>query len=181
MTIIPGSTPVPDVVNSLWSREVPSSIPWLPNSFASTVWPSANRALALTFRASSEFVVRGLWLYNGATLGNNFDIGLLNESGSTVLLSTGSTAQSGGTINTPRIVSTTATLFGPGTYQLALAFNGTTGTVFRAAAGGAGRAKSWRWLQAATAFPLSNGLTWTAVASDYHPMFGLTQRTDLPI
>ena len=146
--------------------------PGLLTTFASGVWPAANRALYVPFRVPRALAIANAWILNGATNGNNFDIGIYTMGG-VKLGSTGSTAQ--GTINTVQTTALAVTL-GPGTYYMALAFNGTTSTVFRATPV-ARILAALGVLQQATAFALPATSTPVSPTSAYLPLFGVSGRS----
>lgn len=134
----------------------------------SAVWTAANRAIFVPFRLTRAKPVTKLFAHNGATASGNLDIGIYTIDG-TRIVSTGSVAQSG--TNVCQVIDITDTLLGDGDYYLALAMDGTTGTVFRAAPQ-ATRLRTAGVLQQASAFPLPATATFAAVASAFLPFFG---------
>jgi len=94
----------------------------------SGAWPTQYLALYVPMRIGSQRIVRKLGISNGATASGNLDLGLYDAKG-TLLVSTGSTAQSGEAIE--QIIDVTDTLISPGIYYIAAAMDGTTGTFMR--------------------------------------------------
>jgi hypothetical protein len=141
-------------------------------SGASGAWPAASRALAFPVVVATDFVVTHFWTYNGGTASGNRDVGLYDEYG-TLLLSTGSVAQSG--TSTIQVHDVTDTAFPAGRYLLALAHNDATGTYFRLTTSTLGiYATGVR--QMASAFPLPSTFSPAAggVSSAYWPIFGIS-------
>jgi len=95
---------------------------------ASGTWPAANRAIFIPFRLTQTVTVTLMWVFNGATVNGNFDIGIYDKDG-TRLVSNGVTAQVG--VNQIQTVDITDTVIGPGLFYMALAFDNTVATVFR--------------------------------------------------
>ena len=141
-----------------------------PGSFA---WPTANRAFFFPFSLARPMLCAQLFNYNGGTASGNLDIGIYAEDG-TRLHSTGSTAQSG--TNALQVINPTDKIIPAGQLFLALAMDGTTGTV-------AGTNPSLHTLRQAgalimdTAFPLPAVATFAAWANAIFPIFGFTSKT----
>lgn len=94
---------------------------------ASTVWPTAAKAIYVPCEIGEPTtVVKGFWL-NGATAAGNIDIGIYREDG-TKVVTMGNTAQ--GTINIPQEVDIADTILMPGRYFLALSCSLGTATLF---------------------------------------------------
>jgi hypothetical protein len=106
--------------------------------------------------------------------GNNFDIGVYTEQG-TKIASTTSTAQSGTSV----IQATNVTDFvlAPGTYYLAMAMNGTTGTVLQSSGIVAEQLRAVGFASQNAAFALPATFTLVSPpASAIIPMFGYSER-----
>lgn len=138
----------------------------------SATWPAANRALFYPFTLSEPVIAVKLFVLNGATASGNIDAGIYDRTGNRIV-STGSTAQSGTSVI--QEFDITDTLFGPGTFYLALVMNNTTGTTFRQTTS-SGSFASTGACQMASAFPLPATATF---ANTWHapPVFGLTTRS----
>ena len=128
----------------------------------SRAWITANAAVFIPFRISSPIVLAQLFIYNGATLSGNFDVGIYDAAG-TKIVSTGSTDQTTGTINLLRVVDITDTLIGPGVFYLAAAMDNITGTMMGILGGGL-NSRSMGCVQTATAFPLPATVTFATNA-----------------
>lgn len=140
---------------------------------ASAAWPSANRAIFIPFWTRQSIVVTKLFTVNGATAGNNLDIGIYDYTG-TLIVSSGSTAQSG--TSTLQVFDITDTPIGPGKFYLALAQNGNTGRHFRWNASIMDAQHCGIYTQE-SAFALPATATFATPASGYIPAFGLATAT----
>lgn len=80
------------------------------------------------FRIATPFPVTRFWWVNGGTVNGNVDMGIYTEDGQTLLVSTGSTAQSG--TNVIQTVTVSYTL-PPGRYYMAFATSSATATFAR--------------------------------------------------
>jgi hypothetical protein len=94
-----------------------------PTAPTSGVMQSVNGQTCLIgFTLPGPYTIRAFWVYNGATVSGNIDLGIyVTNPGQTTLsriLSTGATAQSGG--STVQTVTCTATRLDRGTYYMAL-------------------------------------------------------------
>jgi hypothetical protein len=146
-------------------------------NIASATWPAANDALFWPFLISVPTIVRKLWVYNGATVSGNFDIGIYTEDGKQVIAQ-GSVAQAGASVL--QVFDPTDFLLQPAQYYMALAFNNTTATVFQT--GTLTNASVCRMLGAtkqATAFPLPTTATFAAYTASRIPICGLSTRAVL--
>lgn len=141
---------------------------------ASAAWQTANAALYVPFFLEEPIVIVQMFTYNGATAADNIDVGLYTEGG-TRIISAGSTAQSG--TGTLQVFNTTDVTLVSGRYYMAVALDGTTGTLFQATASvpllrvlGVARETS--------AFALPATATMAAVATaTLVPVFGFTARS----
>ena len=140
----------------------------------STTWPTANKAFFLAWELLAPYTVRRLWVYNGAAVSGNLDVGLYSHDG-TRLVSSGSTAQAG--TNTLQLMDVTDVLLAPGLYYLALCLDNTTGAVMSAPATLANAARGGA--QMLTAFPLPTVATLATVSAGQRPHFGLTSRASI--
>lgn len=143
---------------------------------ASAAWPNANRALYVPFFIHSPFLVRRLFWLDGAVLSGNVDIGLYTEQGRR-LVSSGSTAQSGGTINTIRALTLgTPLVLTPAIYYMAMACDNVTSQFMRSQVGAVVH-QIGGMAQQTAAFPLPATFTLARVAANNAPIFGLTSQT----
>lgn len=121
-------------------RSLPVLNPWHPEAMgyqasngvglaatSSRTWTVTDEAQLYPFRLGYPETITKLWIYNGATVSGNFDIGIYDAEG-TRIVSAGSTAQAG--TNAVQSVDITDTLLGPGIYYMALVFDNTTATLF---------------------------------------------------
>lgn len=139
-------------------------------SEGSAVYPSANLALYVPFYMQVPGVVTQMFTANGSTAGNNVDVGIYSADG-TRLVSSGSTAQSGTSVE--QIYNITDTLLGPGVFYMAVAMDGTTGTLRRVTPGAAPIMTMLGMAQQATAFALPAVATMATCTTNYLPLFGL--------
>ena len=140
-----------------------------PGSFT---WMTANRAVYVPFRISRTILVKNMFIFNGATISGNVDLGIYDKDG-TRLVSTGSTAQAGASsVQTIAVVNTP---IGPGLFYMALAINNTTATVYLWNLANY-RSKCFGLAMQAAVFPLPVIATF-ATYSDYLYLYGLTARS----
>jgi hypothetical protein len=142
---------------------------------ASAVYPTANLAIYVPFSLGVPITAVQMFIYNGATVSGNVDVGLYAADG-TRLVSMGSTAQAGTSVL--QAFDITDTPLGPGNYYLACAVDNTTATLFRLAPTARQIAGLGCFTQV-TAFPLPAVATFATYASAYLPVFGLSTRTVL--
>lgn len=140
------------------------------NTFASSAWPTANKAFYFPISIRARFVLKAFFVCNGATASNNFDAGVYSADG-TKITSTGSTAQAGTT--DCQVVNVTDLVIVAGWYYLALAFNGTAGTVFRNVGFPVAAMKALGCAVQTTAFALPATATFATSDLAYLPLFGL--------
>jgi len=86
-------------------------------------WQTANTAIYIPFRITEAMTVYQMGVANGTVASGNVDVGVCNESG-TSLVSSGSTAMSG--TNTVQAFNVTDTLLVPGRYYLQMSVDNTT-------------------------------------------------------
>ncbi len=139
------------------------------SGWASTAWPSANRAYYYPVVVAVPVVVTKLFVANGATASGNLDVGLYTVDG-TRLLSTGSTAQAG--TAAIQAVDVTDTLIGAGLYYLALSHSNTVGTYMRVSLN-ANLKRLHGVMQQASALPLPATATFATAAGSYLAPVGM--------
>lgn len=128
-----------------------------------------------SFRISAPFPITYFWWVNGGTINGNVDMGVYSESGQTLLVSTGSTAQSG--TNALQTVAVSYTL-SPGRYYLAFATSSATATFARQNNSVAStRAAGFRQhtTTAGANVPLPSSLTFAAHNATPNPYVGITR------
>lgn len=142
--------------------------------WASAAYPSANLAIFYPFVLSERATAVQLWMYNGGTASGNADLGVYYPDG-TRLVSMGSTAQSG-TSDLQRMNITDTVLPAGVTLYMAVAFNGTTGTLHRMPASvGIPQLRALGLLEMASAFPLPATATFAAITTaNYIPCVGIS-------
>lgn len=140
---------------------------------ASATWPTADKALFIPFRVAQPLDVVQFFLFNGATVSGNFDVGIYDIAG-TKIVSKGSTAQSGA--NALQIADTTNVRIGPGLFYLAIVFNNTTATIrrFAPAALTTDMCKMIGMAQMDSAFPLPDTATFATVSQAFIPYFAIS-------
>ena len=140
---------------------------------ASTAYPAISRAIFIPFRLIAPTRITQLWLYNGATVSGNLDLGIY-DAGGVSLGSIGSTAQAG--VSVMQIVSLAAAIrLGVGLFYTAISIDNTTATVYQgglAAALGIARSKIVGMAQQASVFPLPATATFATITSTYLPVIG---------
>lgn len=127
------------------------------------------------FRIATPFPVTRFWWVNGGTVNGNVDMGIYTEDGQTLLVSTGSTAQSG--TNVIQTVTVSYTL-PPGRYYMAFATSSATATFARQSNSVAStRAAGFRQhtTTAGANVPLPTTLTFAAHNSAVNPYVGCTR------
>lgn len=161
-----GNFPPPPTISTMSNPAWRASAP----SYASAVWPSANRAIYYPFRITDTVLVTQLFCGNGTVAANNIDIGIFNADGRKIV-SSGSTAQAG--TSTLQLFNVTDTTLGKGMYYIGMAMDGVTGTTWRDAGFTVKQLQSLGVFQQATAFALPASATFATVASVYLPLMGL--------
>lgn len=135
---------------------------------ASLAYPASNDAIFVPVTVKQTVLIKRLYSLNGTSANNNIDVGIYTKGGTRVV-SSGSTAQSG--TNAPQFYDVTDLTLSPGLYYLAVAMDGTSGTLFRLAPGLhilqlLGVAKQ------ATAFALPATATFATPTANYLPVIG---------
>ena len=142
-------------------------------------WPSANRAIYIPVRISRTVTYSNAFVANGATASGNWAVGIYSFEGTSNavrLASTGSTAQSGTSVNQLAALTASVTLV-PGLYYLACAMDGTTGTVIRTNSFTVEVLRGLGGFVQASAFALPATATLATYVGTVWPLFGLTQRS----
>lgn len=130
---------------------------------ASSVWPSANRAIYVPHVVLSPTWVRRLWFAGGNTTGN-VDVGIYRQDGSRIV-STGAIANANALVFT----DVTDILLPPGAYWIA-ASQSSTGQVYRSATAFASRGQGV--CEEESAHPLPATMTPVVSSVDYVPIVG---------
>lgn len=142
---------------------------------ASATYPTANMALYVPFWLPTPLTAIQMFVFNGATVSGNIDVGIYAADG-TRIVSSGSTAQAG--TNALQAFDITDTLLGPGNYYLAIAADNTTGTQFRTTFAARHAAGQGCFTQA-SAFALPATATFATVSAGSIPAFGFSTRAVL--
>jgi hypothetical protein len=134
----------------------------------SGAFPAANDAILVPFYVPQMVRITRFFSINGSTANGNIDVGIYTFGGARIA-SAGSTAQAG--TNSIQMYAVTDFTLGAGAYYMAVAMDGTTGTLFRASLSvvrcqGLGMAKM------ASAFPLPSTVTLATVTAAYCPLIG---------
>lgn len=90
-------------------------------------WPVAKLVKYVPFSVYDVILVDTLWVYNGATVAGNMDLGIYDKNG-TRLVNSGSTARTGNA-NVAQFVTISSTALVPGFYFLAVTLDTNTDTV----------------------------------------------------
>lgn len=171
------SMPMPPIVGPFTSQPIAGYLAASGASApASSTWPSANEAIFFPVIVTEDCTITKLWVYNGATVSGNIDVGVYDSSG-TRKISSGSQTQTGTSILQEFNVADTAIT--AGLYYVAVAMDNTTGTVIRhsvPALGGAGveTAQSLGIAIQATAFALPSTATLAADSRAFIPWAGFS-------
>lgn len=137
----------------------------------SIAWSAANRAVYIPFRLPTVITATIMFLFNGAAVNGNLDIGIYDEGG-TRLISSGAVAQAG--ISQIQSVDITDTRFGPGLFYMALALDNNVGTVYQSGPGTV-RLRAAGCVMEEGAFPLPAVAAFISYATSL-PLFGFTTR-----
>lgn len=127
------------------------------------------------FRVSIPYPITYFWWVNGATVNGNVDMGVYSEDGQTLLVSAGSTAQSGASAVQTKAVSFTLS---PGRYYLGFATSSATATFHRQNNSVAStRAAGFRQhtTSAGANVPLPTTLIFAAHNTTANPFVGMTR------
>lgn len=139
---------------------------------ASTNWPVANRAIYLAFELDRPMIATQMYVYNGsAAVTGNWDLGLYSADG-TRLVSTGSTAQTGG--NAPQVFNITDTYLDRGAFYLGIVASSVSLSVYRFAGGAGFDWLIWGGLHETSALPLPATATFAANITQFIPVCGFT-------
>lgn len=140
----------------------------------STAWSNANMARGVPLTIQKPVTVQKLFVYNGATVAGNFDIGIYSEGGN-LIISSGSTPQAG--INILQEVNLNPNIvLGSGRYYMVLVADTTTATFF-ATAVTTQICKLVGLFQNGLSFPLPSSIGIGAYAATFVPIFGLSTRS----
>lgn len=142
---------------------------------SSSTWPSANLALGVPLNLDRDYTITTLWWANGAAVAGNVDVGIYTLSGAR-LTSSGSIAQAGTNVVQPFALGTPLTV-PAGAYMMFLACSSTTSQFWRHGTTAVRNAKMLGMVQLSGAIPLPAQATFTATASTYLPLFGITRVT----
>lgn len=137
----------------------------------SSAWPTSNMAFFTPLHLDTGATILKLAWINGGTVSGNSDIGIYN-SGGTLLVSAGSTSNSG--TNSLQVVSVASTALAAGDYYLALAMDNTVST---ALFGGTAASimNGYGLLQQGSAFPLPASASPTTLTLAYAPLLCASQ------
>jgi hypothetical protein len=111
-----------------------------------------------------------MWVFNGAVVNGNFDIGIYAQD-LTLIVSSGAVAQAG--INARQTVNIAATYLGPGLFYMALVFDNVVAQVWRCPYL-APRISMIGAAEMAAAYPLPNPAVLVSITSSFLPIFGFT-------
>jgi hypothetical protein len=142
---------------------------------ASAVWSVANRALFVPFRITSRIGIKLLWLFNGAVVNGNLDMGIYDAVGKRIV-STGSQAQAG--VSQLQSFATALTWIGPGLFYKALVFDNVVAQAMRMSETQA-RYSFYGLATMAAAFTLPDPAVFASVGLTAIPpyLFGYSTRT----
>lgn len=129
---------------------------------SSQILASSNQAEFIPFRLVAAISVVKLFVYNGATVSGNIDVGIYDKDGNR-LVSSGTTAQAG--VNSIQAFDVTDTAIGPGLFYLAVVLDNATGTVFQWVLGSIAQGQALGLATETSAFPLPATATMTTFAA----------------
>ena len=144
-------------------------------STTSGAWPTANLAIFIPFRATSNFVATKMFAASGSGVNGTgkIDVGIYTADG-TLIVSSGSVIQTNAV--SLQEFDITDTAIAPGLYYLAVSLDNTANTLYRIS-GTVPGTRSLGLLQQASAHPLPASATYATMASTIYPLIGLTTRT----
>jgi hypothetical protein len=140
------------------------------NTYASAVFPTANKVLYIPIRIPSPVLIQQLYIINGAAVSGNVDMGVYSRDG-TKLISSGSTAQAG--VSVKQQFNVTDTLIGRGVYYLAVTLDNIVGTLTRAAPAIATLQSMGLLKETPGGFGLPANATFGTYADAYYPACGI--------
>ncbi len=144
----------------------------------STVWPAANEAIYIPFTVSVPFLAARMFIYNGATVNGNVDLGIYDVDGNTIITK-GTTAQAG--TSALQFLDITDTTLNPGVYYMGASMDlsgAGTATSFAVAPNNLTITRTAGVLSQSTAHPLpTTTATFAAAQHAYIPVIGVTSRT----
>lgn len=143
----------------------------LGTNLAAIAWPTANMSLFLPFYIEDYFQFVTMFMYAGANVTNQWDIGVFDETGKK-LISTGAFTASASVLNVKTVAKT---ILGPGRYYLGISCAGTASTIFGYNTAGAEVNREMGMVQMATNHALGDA-TFAQVASALVPLFGLSNQ-----
>lgn len=157
----------PDIV---WSHRSPIALGpgWNATGHASAAYPSANLAIFVPLYIAIPCTVTRMYIYNGATVAGNADIGIYDRDGNKIV-SKGATALSG--TSRLQFFDITDTQLTRGIYYYAMAHDSTS-TFRRFALTIAGAALAFGVKQMASAYPLPSTATFADFSQTALPLFG---------
>lgn len=139
---------------------------------ASGAWPSNNVGLFVQFTLPAPYPVRKVWWANGAAVAGNVDCSVETPGGA-VLLSAGSTAQSGTSV-VQSVTLGSIVLLQPGTYYMRLACS-TTSAAFIRASPTTARLQMLGMGQQTSSVPVNSPATLATLGQSYCPVFGIAR------
>ncbi len=176
----PGSYRPPDVLIGplSWAACGEELTGMAASNFVSTAYPASSRVIAYPFEIADYFLVQKVWWMNGTTATtDSADVGVYSESGTTLIVSGGSTGIA--TANVVQEKDCTDTLLQPGRYWCAYVQGGTTATPIASAAA-IGLLRSMGCAQmAGSGSTLGATFTPAAIASAVLPLCGIAGRTQV--
>lgn len=146
---------------------------------ASAAWPTNNLAYMVPLYLPKTDFLQNFWVWNGASVSGNVNIGLYRMSDLTRIGSSGSTAQA--STNVIQVLAVTDVLVPAGSYYMGCGFSSTSGTVFRVQHGGGPTlASAGVGLWATGGLANMDGtasITTVSGGSSFLPLFGVSFRS----
>lgn len=168
MADFPVAEQIPNVI-SITSPE--SDVrPMAVGTFASGIWPAANRAFFYPFILPRSMPIRQLYVVSGAAQSGNLNMGLY-DGALKLLIEKGSTSHTAN--NAVQFLDITDTAVGPGLVYLALVCSNTTSQFFRVAASAALLRSVGAFQQDLANVSLPSTATPAAIASAFCPWVGM--------
>lgn len=125
-------------------------------ALASTLWPTANRALFIPFALDTAGVLPSIYVANGAVVSGNIDAGIYSATFQR-LASAGGIAQAG--VNATQILGLSGVSLSVGAYWLAIVLDNLIGSVMAMGGLAGAQAEQIGIFEVATAYPLPVAVT----------------------
>ncbi len=143
-------------------------------TYASAVYPTANKIYYIPFRIGATVLVKRLYCVNGAAVSGNIDLGVYDQNGKRLIVA-GSTAQA--STNVPQAIDTTDTELLPGCYYFGIQCSNTTSAFFRNNSAVSLLQGRGLYMETAGGIGLPSTATGVRITNAYFPACGLMMVT----